>query len=127
MGSCLGGETAGAEKPGEDFSVVADWVESLVAVDLEDFAGGVDFDLALATIGGAAEFIDFAAVIGVGVIRQQGKSWQAGLGCGKDIGWNSAGFRAGNRGTAGFGIRGSLLRGSAGGKRGDGGDEEQVF
>ena len=99
----------------------------LVAVDFEDFAGGVDFDLALAAIGGAVEFIDLAAVVGIGVIRGHGETGHAGVGGGEDIGRNGAGLRAGSGGAAGTGVHAALLRGGAGGQGGNGGDEEQGF
>ena len=114
-------------------------VQGLVAVDFQDFAVGIDFDLALAAVGGAVEFIDFAAIVGIGVIRGHGEARDLGLGGGEDIGWNSAGLggagcasAAGLCGGAGGFLLGgaacsAILRGSAGGEQGGGGDEEQGF
>ena len=68
-------------------------VQGLVAVDFQNFAVGIDFDLALAAIGGAVEFIDFAAIVGIGVIRGHSEAGHAGLGSGEDAGRNSTGLR----------------------------------
>lgn len=92
----------------------------LVAVDFQDFAGGVDFDLTLATVGGAVEFIDLAAVVGIGVMRRHGESGHARLGRGEDIGWNPGGL-----GRTRVALE--RLRGGTGGQGGHGGDEEQGF
>ena len=113
-------------------------VQGLVAVDFQDFAVGIDFDLALAAIGGAVEFIDLAAVVGIGVIRGHGEAGHAGLGSGEDVGRDAAGLRgagaasaAGCAGGAGgfllCGAASAVLRGGAGGEQGGGGDEEQGF
>ena len=119
-------------------SVVVNFcVQGLVAVDFQDFAVGIDFNLALAAFGSAVERIDLAAVVGIGVIRGHGKSGHLGLGGGEDVGWNSAGLggagcasAAGLGGAGGFLLRGAgsaVLRGGAGGEQGGGGDEEQGF
>jgi len=87
------------------------WIQGLVAVDFQDFAVGIDFDLALAAVGAAVEFIDLAAVVGIGVIRGHGEAGDLGLGAGKDIGWKATGLGgAGCAGAAGFaGGAGSFL------------------
>ena len=133
------GSQRGAETPGFGFAGPAGGLECLVAVDFQDFAAGIDFDLAFAAVGGAVEFIDLAAVIGIAVIRGHGEAGDLGLGGGEDVGWNSAGLGgAGCASAAGFAggagstlIRGAacsaILRGSAGGEQGGGGDEEQGF
>jgi hypothetical protein len=121
-------EVSGALKSRDsDFAGPAGGLECLVAVDFKDFAGGVHFDLALAAIGGAVEFIDLAAVIGIAVIRGHGEAGDLGLGGGEDVGRDGAGLR----GAGSTLIRGAacsaILRGSAGGEQGGGGDEEQGF
>ena len=114
-------------------------VQALVAVDFQDFAVGIDFDLALAAFGGAVEVINHAAIVGIGVIRGHSEAGDLGLGGGEEIGWDGAGLRgagcasaAGCAGGAGSTlIRGAacsaILRGSAGGEQGGGGDEEKGF
>jgi hypothetical protein len=47
----------------------------------------------LAAVGGAVEFIDHAAIVGIGVIRGHGEAWHAGLGSGEDVGRDAAGLR----------------------------------
>ena len=97
-------------------------VQGLVAVDFQDFAVGIDFDLTLAAVGGAVEFIDLAAVVGIGVIRGHSEAGDLGLGCSEDVGWNSAGL-----GGAGV-VRHFAGLGRGAGAQGDsGGDEEQGF
>jgi len=105
-------------------------VQGLVAVDFQDFAVGIDFDLALAAFGGAVEVINHAAIVGIGVIRGHSEAGDLGLGGGEEIGWDGAGLRgagcasaAGCAGGAGSTlIRGAacsaILRGSAGGEQG---------
>lgn len=97
-------------------------VQGLVAVDFQDLAVGIDFDLALAAIGGAVEFIDFAAIVGIAVIRGQGEAGDLGLGGGEDVGWNSAGL-----GGAGVVRHFAGLGGGAGAQGDSGSDEEQGF
>jgi hypothetical protein len=133
------GSQRGAETPGFGFAGPAGGLEGLVAVDFQDFAVGIDFDLALAAVRCAVEFIDLAAVIGIAVIRGHGEAGDLGLGGGEDVGRDGAGLRgagcasaAGCAGGAGSTlIRGAacsaILRGSAGGEQGGGGDEEQGF
>ena len=97
-------------------------VQALVAVDFQDFAVGIDFDLALAAIGGAVKFIDLAAVVGIAVIRGQGEAGNLGLGGGEDVSRNSAGL-----GGAGVVRHFAGLGGGAGAQGDSGGDEEQGF
>ena len=112
---------------------------NLVTIDFQDLAVGIDFDLAFAAVGGAVEIIDLAAVVGIGVIRGHGEAGHAGLGSGEDVGWDAAGLRGAGAasaagcagGAGGTLLRGAacsaILRGSAGGEQGGGGDEEQGF
>ncbi len=95
-------------------------VQALVAVDFQDFAVGIDFDLALAAVGGAVEFIDFAAIVGIGVIRGHSEAGDRGLGGGEDVGRDAAGLRRTR-------VAVERPRGSAGSKGRNGGDEEQGF
>ncbi len=116
------GSQRGAETPGFGFAGPAGGLEGLVAVDFQDFAGGVHFDLALAAIGGAVEFIDLAAVIGIAVIRGHGEAGDLGLGGGEDVSRNSAGL-----GGAGVVRHFAGLGGGAGAQGDSGSDEEQGF
>jgi len=90
-----------------------------VAVDFQDFAVGIDFDFAFAALGGAFEVIDYAAIVGIGVIRGHGEAGDTRLSGSKDVRWN--GVVLGSSRGRGVG------RGGAAGKDGCGGDEEECF